>query len=184
MLNSTSFSCPAHGNGTGGSPNEQKPPYEVYTLAMFLSAFLIVLQILITIFAPKMRDLPIRWHTLNYSCWNVYQLIVYSNCAENSGIKHYIQNSWIEENCDRVQLMTLSIFFCCKFLVFQSTVDRYEFSAMILQVPATIFLYFIPDLERTRLYRFYVWIPVHFFLDLGIFLVYSSYVRNAFEFIT
>ncbi|KAE9555791.1 hypothetical protein FO519_001005 [Halicephalobus sp. NKZ332] len=142
------------------SEDEEPPqPYVLFDVFMSISAITIGLQILITIFSPRMRDLPIRWHTLNYCCWNVFQLIIFSNCTEASGLQNYLANSWIAENCDSVQVMTLSVFLC----------------SMILQVPAMIFLHFIPSLGNTKFYKFYVWIPIYFFLDLAIFLIYASY---------
>ena len=97
--------------------DDEEEPYEIFAITMCASAILIVVQIFITIFGPVMKDLPIRWHTLNYCCWNVFQLIVFSNCTEASVFKSYLKNSWIESNCDDVQVMTLSIFICCKLVL-------------------------------------------------------------------
>ena len=86
---------------------------------MILSAITLGIQILATIFIPTLPDLPIRWHTLNYSCWNVFQLLVFANCASESSWADFLQNDYITDNCSDIQRMTLSIFMSCKFCEFQ-----------------------------------------------------------------
>ncbi|KAE9550649.1 hypothetical protein FO519_006143 [Halicephalobus sp. NKZ332] len=135
-----------------------KPRYLLFGVMMALSCIVILIQIAATILIPTLPDLPIRWHTLNYCCWNIFQLLIFANCASESSLQRFLKNTYISDNCADIQRMTLSIFLY----------------SMVLQVPATAALHFFPKLSSAGFYRFYVWIPVYFFLDLGIFLVYGS----------
>uniref|UniRef100_A0AC34Q5D0 Uncharacterized protein n=1 Tax=Panagrolaimus sp. JU765 TaxID=591449 RepID=A0AC34Q5D0_9BILA len=137
---------------------ESHPRYLLFSCVMILSAIVTFIQIFATIYCPHLADLPIRWHTLNCSCWNVFQLLIFANCASESSFNKFLKNQFITDNCLDIQRMTLSIFY----------------SSMIMQIPVTLLMHFVPNIASTKFYKFYVWIPIYFFLDLGTFLIYGS----------
>ena len=49
---------------------------------------------------------------------------------------------------------------------------------MYFVAPAQILQYFFPTSKRWPIMKYYVWIPLLFTLDMGLFLTYSSQVSN------
>uniref|UniRef100_A0A914XTK6 Uncharacterized protein n=1 Tax=Panagrolaimus superbus TaxID=310955 RepID=A0A914XTK6_9BILA len=97
-------------------PNEEPPPprHLLFTVIMYGSVACIVIELLVTLYGPVIRDSPLRWHTLNYCCWNCFQIIIYANCAEESPFEKFLSNSYITGNCNKIQQMTLAIYYHCK----------------------------------------------------------------------
>uniref|UniRef100_A0AC34GYU0 Uncharacterized protein n=1 Tax=Panagrolaimus sp. ES5 TaxID=591445 RepID=A0AC34GYU0_9BILA len=94
--------------------NEEEPApprHLLFTVIMYAGVACIVIELLVTLYGPVIRDSPLRWHTLNYCCWNCFQIIIYANCAEESPFEKFLKNTYITGNCNKIQQMTLAIYY-------------------------------------------------------------------------
>uniref|UniRef100_A0A914Y275 Uncharacterized protein n=1 Tax=Panagrolaimus superbus TaxID=310955 RepID=A0A914Y275_9BILA len=141
-----------------GSVEVPKSKILLFTIVLWTSVILIVVQTLVTIYGPHLPDHPLRWHTLNYSCWNCFQLIVFANCVEESEFKTFLYNSYLTENCEPIQKMTLTVYYQSMFAV----------------APIEILMYFVPESKGWPITKYYFWIPFMAALDFGLVLTYCS----------
>ena len=93
---------------------EDEPRYLLFSVVMYTSIALISIEMLVTLYGPVIKDDPLRWHTLNYCCWNCFQIIIFANCADESEFKDFLHNEYISGNCNEIQRMTLSLYYLCK----------------------------------------------------------------------
>ena len=95
---------------------EEAPRPLLFTGIMYASCAFIVILMLVTLLGPIIKDCPLRWHTLNFCCWNCFQVLIFANCGDESEFSKFLKNDYIDENCVEIQIMTLAVFYHSRFL--------------------------------------------------------------------
>ena len=97
---------------------------------MVISLFFMILQIWSSIFGHRMQLHPVRWHTLHYNCWNIFQLVfhfilitkiikklfkvVFADTDSYSLYAGFLHNSNIDTGLNNLQKLTFTAFMSCK----------------------------------------------------------------------
>ncbi|KAH7726314.1 Protein Y9C2UA.1 c [Aphelenchoides avenae] len=123
------------------------------------SSVCILIQFYISVFGRRMRLDPLRWHTLNVSVWNMFQLFLFTDQSSNSPWRGFLRNTVLVNNKVEMEMMTLTIFP----------------TTMIFVLPAMLIAHFKPSVTRGATYKWSVWVPIIVFVNILTIVAYFSY---------
>ncbi|KAH7699658.1 Protein Y9C2UA.1 b, partial [Aphelenchoides avenae] len=146
------------GSGSGEPIDEQEPQRIFFGVFFVLSFAAIILNFYVSIFGRRMRLAGIRWHTIQINLFNMLQLFLMVNSTDLSPWKGFLHNDALTSDQQAIENMTLSAFY----------------ASMIFIIPTTVITYFFPNLNRTHLLQWAMWLPLYLALTIGAVLIFFS----------
>ncbi|KAI6233734.1 hypothetical protein M3Y99_00888800 [Aphelenchoides fujianensis] len=116
-----------------------------YGIGFVLGFVLVIIQLYTSIFGRRMRNEGLRWHVIYCSVFNLALLFVYANTADYSPWVDYMRNVYVTKHVLAIEQILLSAFP----------------ASVTVMVPLYLVTYAAPNLRRTFVFKWLIWVVVY-----------------------
>ncbi|KAI6214487.1 hypothetical protein M3Y94_00274500 [Aphelenchoides besseyi] len=116
-----------------------------YGIGFVLGFVLVVIQLYTSIFGRRMRNEGLRWHIIYCSVFNIMLIFVYADTADYSPWVDYMRNVYVTKHIVAIEQILLSAFP----------------ASITVMVPLYLVTYAAPNLRRTFVFKWLIWVVVY-----------------------